>query len=30
VIIEDPALIVDDLATPTAAIDVTARSGPRD
>jgi hypothetical protein len=30
VIIEDPALIVDDLATPTAAIEVTACSGPRD
>jgi hypothetical protein len=29
VLIEDPALIVDDLATPTAAIDVTACSGPR-
>jgi hypothetical protein len=30
VLIEDPALIVDDLATPTAAIEVTACSGPRD
>ena len=30
VIIEDPALIVDDLATPTAAIEVTACGGPRD
>jgi len=30
VLIEDPALIVDDLATPTASIDVTACSGPRD
>jgi hypothetical protein len=30
VLIEDPALIVDDLATPTAAIDLTACSGPRD
>jgi hypothetical protein len=30
VLIEDPALIVDDLATPTAAIDVTACCGPRD
>lgn len=30
VLIEDPALIVEDLATPTAAIEVTACSGPRD
>jgi hypothetical protein len=30
VLIEDAALSVDDLATPTAAIDVTACSGPRD
>jgi hypothetical protein len=30
ILIEDPALIVDDLVTPTAAIDVTACSGPRD
>ncbi|HEX6568536.1 MAG TPA: hypothetical protein VF015_05200 [Acidimicrobiales bacterium] len=30
VLIEDPALMVDDLATPTTAIDVTACSGPRD
>jgi hypothetical protein len=30
VLIEDPALIVDDLATPTAAIDVTVCCGPRD
>lgn len=30
VLIEDPALIVDDLATPTAAIDITACSGPCD
>jgi hypothetical protein len=30
VIIEDPALIVDDLAAPTGAIEVTACSGPRD
>lgn len=29
-LIEDAALSVDDLATPTAAIDVTACSGPRD
>jgi hypothetical protein len=29
VLIEDPALIVDDLATPTASIEVTACSGPR-
>jgi hypothetical protein len=30
VLIEDPALVADDLATPTAAIDVTACSGPCD
>jgi hypothetical protein len=30
VLIEDPALIVDDLETPTAAIDVTVCGGPRD
>lgn len=30
VLIEDPALVVDDLATPTGAIDVTACSGPCD
>jgi hypothetical protein len=30
VIIEDPALIVDDLAAPTGAIEVTACSGPCD
>jgi hypothetical protein len=30
VLIEDPVLIVDDLATPTAAIEVTVCSGPRD
>ena len=30
VLIEDAALSVDNLATPTAAIDVTACSGPRD
>jgi hypothetical protein len=30
VLIEDPAVIVEDLATPTAAIDVTACSGPCD
>lgn len=30
VLIEDPALTVDDLATPTAAIAVTACSGPCD
>jgi len=30
VLIEDPTLIVEDLATPTAAIEVTACSGPRD
>jgi hypothetical protein len=30
VLIEDPALIVDDLAKPTAAIEVTVCSGPGD
>jgi hypothetical protein len=30
VLIEDPALIVDDLETPAAAIDVTVCGGPRD
>jgi hypothetical protein len=30
VLIEDPALIAEDLATPTDAIEVTVCSGPRD
>jgi hypothetical protein len=30
VLLEDPALIVDDLETPAAAIDVTVCGGPRD
>jgi hypothetical protein len=30
VLIEDPGLILDELATPTAAIHVTACNGPRD
>jgi hypothetical protein len=30
VLVEDPALVVDDLATPTAAIQLTVCSGPRD
>ena len=30
VLIEDPALVIDDLATPTAAIEVTVCSGPGD
>jgi hypothetical protein len=30
VLIEDPALVADELMTPTAAIDVTVCSGPRD
>lgn len=30
VVIEDPALLVGDLTTPTAAIEITACGGPRD
>lgn len=30
VLVEDPALVVDELATPSAAVEVTVCSGPRD